>query len=84
MQSDGSVHLQGQAGNFPSQGIEVTRDGTTTGTLVVNDASCIPSAKVLGGLPAAANVLFGLLTSHSFDVTADAGQSVSIPSRLCS
>jgi hypothetical protein len=57
--ADGTLNIDSQTTFFPSIAFRVTRDGQTSATDVVNDASCLSSSSVLG-VAGLANLSAGL------------------------
>lgn len=88
--SDGSVSFDAKTDLFPSHGFRVLRNGSEIGTIVLNDASCLGQAGVMG--LGGALTLFEGLTNQSNDVSRTipvpaagaAPFAETVPDQLCS
>lgn len=73
--ADGTLTLSYTTTEFPSQGIQVSVNGTTVSTDTEMDASCLGPARVLGA-GGAARLLRGLEFTKSGSETVQPGKSV--------
>jgi hypothetical protein len=85
LNDNGDLRLSLDLTDFPSGGIQVTKNGQDVLTDVANDVSCLPPSEVTGPR-GATTLLEGLLRSHAETATASASAgalSEDIPSPLC-